>query len=272
MLILNNLNYNYSLFNNNKTEMEEDIYAEPKNITDINDCLFYSTIDIPNYGTVKGDKFDFRGQEAEYLGNVNFKNKRVLDIGAASGFFSFYIEKQGAEVIAFDLSKDYSSDIISSSPDQYHRLKEEEQRLIEKLNNAFWFTHRALNSKIKIVHGSVYKIPKQIELVDVSICSSVLLHLRDPFLALQNILTLTKETVIITDLYPRRWLNHILGFLNAAQFLPAKETWWFLPSKTVSQMIEVLGFKKNKIAYHAHKSQENKKMLFYTLVGNRERQ
>jgi predicted nicotinamide N-methyase len=35
-----------------------------------------------------------------YLGNFDFVGKRVLDVGAASGFLTFEMEKRGAEVVA----------------------------------------------------------------------------------------------------------------------------------------------------------------------------
>ena len=39
----------------------------------------------------------------KYLDTIDFRNKRVLDVGCRDGIFSFYIEKKGAkEVIGID--------------------------------------------------------------------------------------------------------------------------------------------------------------------------
>ena len=82
--------------------MNNGIYAQPQNIKNVDGCYFYHTMDIPGYGTVYGE-WDLRGRESSYLGNVRFKGKSVLEIGTASGHLCFYMEKQGAEVVAYDL-------------------------------------------------------------------------------------------------------------------------------------------------------------------------
>ena len=61
--------------------------------------------------------------------------------------------------------------------------------IIKRLNNAFWLCHKAYNSKAKVVYGTVYEIPEEIGMVDISTFGSILLHVRDPFLALQNALS-----------------------------------------------------------------------------------
>lgn len=77
-------------------------------------------MDIPGYGGVEGE-WDLRKGVKEYLGNVDFKGKRVLEIGTASGFLCFYMEGQGAEVVAYDLQRNkpgtscLSLDMITNS-------------------------------------------------------------------------------------------------------------------------------------------------------------
>jgi hypothetical protein len=80
----------------------DNLWAVPRTITDLKDCDFYHTMDIPGVGLVKGE-WDLRLGIRRYLGNVAFRDKRVLEIGTASGFVCFYIESQGAEVVAYDL-------------------------------------------------------------------------------------------------------------------------------------------------------------------------
>ena len=80
-------------------------------VTDITQCYFYHTVDLPEIGTVKGN-WDLRAGLREYLGNFDFRGKRVLDIGAASGILSFWMEKQGAEVVSFDLDKHGDWDLV----------------------------------------------------------------------------------------------------------------------------------------------------------------
>ena len=62
--------------------------------------------------------------------------------------------------------------------------------------------HRAHASRAKVVTSSVYELPRAIGPVDVSTFGAVLLHVRDPFLALQRALCHTRERVVVTDLEP----------------------------------------------------------------------
>lgn len=61
-----------------------DIFAQPRVIEDIEECYFYHTIDIPGHGTIKGN-WDLRKGLKEYLGEVDFLGKRILDVGTANG-------------------------------------------------------------------------------------------------------------------------------------------------------------------------------------------
>ncbi|NJK82152.1 MAG: hypothetical protein HC914_20785, partial [Chloroflexaceae bacterium] len=90
---------------------QTDIYATPQVVTDLNDCIYYHTMDIPGYGEVEG-YYDLRGAERAYMGGVQVAGKRVLEVGTASGYMGMYMERQGAEVIGYDLSGDYAWDTV----------------------------------------------------------------------------------------------------------------------------------------------------------------
>ena len=75
---------------------EEPLYARPRVVTDLEDCLFYHTMDIQGKGTVQGS-WDLRAGIDRYLGGVDFAGKRVLDVGTATGCLSFHMERRGAE-------------------------------------------------------------------------------------------------------------------------------------------------------------------------------
>jgi len=114
-----------------------------------------------------------------------------------------------------------------------------------------------------MVYGTVYSVPEEIGPFDISTFGSVLTHVRDPFLALQNATRLTKETVIITELVNDREEKHMV-------FTPdtAAQTWWRLPPAVIEKFLEVLGFEKTGLEYHYQKHQGDKRLL-YTLVGHR---
>ena len=258
--------------------LSDGIYAIPRHITSIEECFFYHTMEIPGHGVVQGE-WDLRNGVHEYLGRVEFNGKRVLEIGTASGFLCFHMESRGAEVIAFDLSENQSWDIVPFSGFDYSQHLSERRSLIRRLNNSYWFCHRILNSRAKVVYGTVYSIPEEIGSVDIAIFGSVLLHLRDPFLALENALRLTRQTVIVTEVLGRRHLLfQILSklglpymvFLPEYRRLAPMETWWTLPPEIIKRFIGVLGFEKTEVRYHSQKY-KGQKCLLFTVVGHRTR-
>ena len=258
--------------------MNDDIYAMPRVVTDIGECYFYHTMELPGYGTVEGE-WDLRKGASEYLGGVDFTGKRVLEIGTASGFLCFHMESQGADVVAYDLSEKESWDIVPFSQYDHHQAVLNRKAHIRKINNAYWLSHRVYNSGAKMVYGTVYAIPEKIGLVDISTFGSVLLHVRDPFLALQNALRLTRETVIVTDVLPRRRLPlSLLGKFTGPcmRFLPnfhkvaPKEAWWHLSPEIIVKFIGVLGFEEVDVSYHIQRYQGKSNKL-YTIVGRRTR-
>src|SRR5271165_1314532 len=92
-------------------------YVKPWPVPDIKDCYFYHRMDIPGLEEVKSS-WDLRGCIGPYLGDYDFKGKRVLDVGSASGFLTYSMEKAGAEVVSFDMATGAQWDVV---PQRKHR-------------------------------------------------------------------------------------------------------------------------------------------------------
>jgi len=247
------------------------IYANPRVIENIDQCYFYHTIDLPGHGTVQGD-WDLRDGINDYLGGINFSGKKVLDVGTADGMVCFETERQGGKVAAFDLSKDYAWDLVPYARwKDYEYISHEHRKTIDRLNNAYWFCHRRLNSSAKVVYGNVYNIPEQIGEVDIVIYGSILLHLRDPFLALQSGTRLTREAVVVTEVLRDQAFQSkepYMKFLPDPETLDPKDTWWDLRPEFVVRMINVLGFEDIRVTYHSQLC-KGKDVQLYTVVGRR---
>jgi len=254
--------------------MVKTIWAEPRNVTSISDCYFYHTMDIPGYGTVEGE-FDLRGKESSYLGNVNFQGKRVLELGTASGYLCFAMERMGAEVVAYDLSDEQEWDIVPYAGFDYGKYISEFKEHVRRINNGFWIAHRAFNSRSKVTYGSVYEIPDDIGQFDICTLGAILLHLRDPFLALQRAAAHVRETIVVTDvaaLTDNKLLTRKrLEFMPNASNCSPKETWWKLSPGLISEFLQILGFVHTTISFH-RQLHNGRKVKFYTVVGNKKAQ
>jgi len=239
-------------------------------------CYFYHTTTIPGHGTVRGE-WDLAPNIDAYLGRVSFAGKTVLDVGAATGFLTFHVEQAGGAVIAYDLSEAEAWDIVPLSGIDAAEHARVRKAHIGAINNGFWLCHAARGSAARMAHGTVYKIDASLGPVDVSVFGSILLHLRDPFLALHNALQITRETVIVADILPGA---HALSRLFSAfsgrtmHFKPRFrrngpwETWWNLPPALVVEFLGVLGFEKTVVTYHTQRL-TGRRMPMYTVVGTR---
>lgn len=267
-----------------------DIYARARAVESVTDCYFYHSMEVPGHGEVTGE-WDLRGDEYRYLGGVDLTGRRVLELGAASGFLTTHMERQGAEVVAYDLSEDHSWDIVPFQGTEA-RGADAWRGHLRRINNGFWLNHAAQGLTAQLVHGTVYTVPAELGRFDVATFASILLHLRDPFLALQTSLRLVTDTVIVTDVYPASEY-HLLGDLvdapgsdvltplpptawgqAKATFLPQHwdhaygDTWWHMSPEVVRRYLGVLGFEQTEVTYH-HALAGGRRTLLYTVVGRR---
>jgi len=249
------------------------VWAEPRNITSISDCYFYHTMDVPNHGTIHGE-WDLRGRETSYLGNISLQGKRVLEVGTASGHLCFTMERMGAEVVAYDLSDEQEWDIVPYAGYDYGKHISQRKEHMRRINNGFWIAHRTYNSHVKVAYGTVYEIPDDIGQFDICTFGSILLHLRDPFLALQRVSAHVKETAVVTDVAPTLTDDRLLAGSRLIEFLPKAsqcspiETWWKLSPELVSEFLQILGFVHTTISFH-HQLYRGEEVQLYTVIGHR---
>ena len=272
-----------------------DPYAAPRPVAGPEDCAFYHTVDLPGLGVIRG-MWDHRATAPEYLGNVSVTGKRVLEVGAASGFFTFWMESQGAEVVGYDLSDKQDWDIVPYEGSDIEAAVAKRRNHIRQLNNSWWLGHRATSSKARVVYGSTYEIPAAIGDVDIATFGNILRHVRDPFLALERALALTTETVVVTEsgfhgnrLAPR--LARRFSMLGQAAtrlrlplyytrgpsmtFVPDHreqypyETWWYISPVAIKRFIGVLGFDRAEVSYHFQQREGGGMVPNFTVVGRR---
>jgi len=249
------------------------IHAEPREVT-VDQCAWYHVMDVPGHGTMQG-QWDLRETADAYLGNLDFQGKRVLELGTASGFICFHMESKGADVVAVDLSPDHSWDLLLAPSDDEQQLRATMGVLQQKLNNAFWLGHGAYNSKASLVHSTVYDVPEELGQFDIVSLCAILLHLRDPLLALERAARRATESVVIVERQPD-WMKEIKG--PFARFMPTPEgkrphggwTWWHFSPDVLISMLKMLGFEHFELTTSKHLYVPTGNQLeLYTLVASR---
>lgn len=223
--------------------MAESPYAAPRAVTDIADCSYYHSMDIPGHGEVQGF-FDLRGSFEEYLGPVDFAGKRVLEIGPGSGFLTFEMEKRGAEVVSVELSEDLPWDFVPYDHPQFEEWLVGHRAFMDRQRNGYWFAHRAFRSKAKVHYGSAYQLPEAMGRFQIATMAAVLLHNRDPLGILTNCARITDEHLVIVDQFNRDLAEHPGPDMRLVpnRHNDMVHTWWHIAPELLVQYLPVLGF------------------------------
>ena len=229
------------------------MYAEPRRVDDLSDCLFYHLLDLPGLGTV-GGAWDLRPTADEYLGRFDFGGKRALDVGTASGFLSFEMERRGAtEVVSFDMDSAERLELVPFADPRYdmdaRRAEFGEQ--VWRTRNAYWLAHRLLGSRARAIFGDVYALPDALGTFDVVVLGMILPHVRDPFRALASAAQLAGDAIIITQQAPGV-LDAYAYFMPDASALAPYWAWWSMSEACVARMLGVVGFAVESIIRCEH--------------------
>jgi tRNA (mo5U34)-methyltransferase len=100
----------------------------------------------------------------------DLRGKRVLDIGAWDGWFSFEMERRGATVVAVDAVR----------------------------SEKFLHARELLGSKVEYHVSDVYDLrPSELGVFDIVLFLGVLYHLKNPVLALERVCALSKDLVCV---------------------------------------------------------------------------
>ncbi len=188
-----------------QTQIDDSLYARPLPSAPLEECFFYHTMELPGIGIVEGS-WDLRGEFPDYTNHLDFRGKRVIDIGAGAGFLTFEAEKAGAaEVVSFDMDRSERQDYLPFQEKLWYRDRgayaRQHDLWIERWHKAYWTAHRAHGSAARAYYGDVYALPHGLGQFDIAIVGSILEHLADPIKALASIARRTEgQMVIVTPM------------------------------------------------------------------------
>jgi O-methyltransferase len=256
--------------------MTDNLYQTPPRIESLADCNFYHTTDIPGVGTVEG-QWDLRDGVDAYLGGFDFSAKRVLEIGPATGFLTFHMEKTASEVVAVELPLDrnfwnavpYESlGLARRSEDRWTESEQQFFEHIGRIRNGFWFCHEKFASRAKVHTGSSENLPKELGTFDVALLSAILLHARSPVSVLESCARRVSGSLIITEnFYPELGEDAVCSLVPTADN-HAWDTWWRFTPRFFTQFLEVLGFTEHQVTFHEQRA-DNHPVPMYTIVSAR---
>jgi tRNA (mo5U34)-methyltransferase len=159
---------------------------------------------------------------------ADLTGKRVLDIGAWDGWFTFEMERRGAEVVAIDRWD----------------------------NPRFREMHAALGSRAEYRQMNVYDLsPAKLGRFDIVLFLGVLYHLKHPLLALERVCSVTKdfaafESFALTDRFlPGLQVEQypLLQFFERDDFGGQFDNWFAATPKCLLGMCRTAGFARAEL-------------------------
>jgi tRNA (mo5U34)-methyltransferase len=157
---------------------------------------------------------------------ADLRGKRVLDVGAWDGFYSFEAERRGAELV------------LATDSFAWDGRNWSDKR-------GFEFAHHALGSRVasKLIDPLDLSPEAVGGTFDVVFCFGVLYHMRHPLLTLERVASVTKDLLILET-----EVDNLLVPWPSLAFYPTTELGndpsnWFGPNrKAVEGMLRAVGF------------------------------
>ncbi len=204
--------------------------SRPEALQQVATLPWYHSIDLGD-SVVTNGQYDHRPYLSHYGLPVDLHGKTVLDIGAASGFFSFELERRGAQVTATELTQWQDHDFAPTyQPDQ---TPEEGYRY---LHQPFDVAKQILGSQAQMKWINIYDIsPETVGVFDVVFCGSVLIHLTDPLKALCNIARVTREKAIVATVIQQHESERSIATMVGHE---SGYCWW-IPTRACFELMAV---------------------------------
>jgi SAM-dependent methyltransferase len=250
-----------------KDRSSDEIFAEPLKVDDVADCYFYHTMELPGHGVINGE-WDLRPGVHDYLGKVEFAGKRVLEIGPASGFLTFEMEKRGAEVVSVEVTAEHGWDFVPYPAARLQEIFGPRQTVMRQLKHSYWFGHAAHRSRAKVYYGDVYNLPAALGEFDIAVMAAVLLHCRDPLRIIEQCAKRAKSLIIVDKFHPD------LEGAPVCRLAPTAEnfvwhTWWHFSTQFFIQFLAVMGFTATQTSTHEQYHRGKAHTLFTVVAKGR---
>lgn len=200
---------------------------------------WYHVIDLP-HGVSTPGFVDHRDQLHLYGLPDDMHGLRVLDVATYDGFWAREMERRGAEVVAIDIPTMRDVDLPRNWPDEL-----EKAGLDMPTGAGFRIASEILGSKVQREILSVYDLaPDKLGMFDVAYCGDLLLHLRDPLKAMENIWSVVRQYAIFADVYNPDLEGIKDRPLTEFAMGDTPDMWWRPNTACLVQMLQVARFSR----------------------------
>lgn len=210
---------------------------------------WYHSIDLGD-GIVTPGEYDHRPHLSRYGFPADMRGLKVLDVGRASGFFSFEFERRGADVLSVELPSPFEKDIVGGAlVKQMIEGGREQRSQVEGdehgMRRDFHTAHKLLGSRVRSLYRRIYDISQEAtngETFDLAFCGSILNHLANPIAALMAVRSVTRGTIVVANPYEpeRRQSNPVARLVG--RDTRSLTTWWIPTIACMDEMLNASGF------------------------------
>lgn len=220
------------------------VAAEPSALTpadlgEVERTRWYHSIELAP-GVVTAGWFDTRQVLRRVPMPVSLAGKRCLDVGTYDGFWAFEMERRGAtSTVALDVLDpdrwDWPADATAEARAAIGDPK--------RASRGFEIARAALGSAVERVDASVYDLDPDVHgSFDFVYLGSLLLHLRDPILALERVRSVCDGELVVTDAVDIS-MSLVWRGKPAATLDGRGRPWWWKPNAAaLRRMVESAGF------------------------------
>jgi SAM-dependent methyltransferase len=229
-------NYPYKFFYIRKKFNVKNIGSEHRSFN------FNGSFKLPSGGKTIGDQGDITNR-LNFIPNLS--GKTFLDIGSEEGYAVFNAINKGAKFAkGLNIEEEKEYDFFP----EYKRsavITNRERTQID-ITQKFLIKEYSLekNDNIKFDYNNIYKLSE--EKFDFVFCFGVLYHLKNPYLALENLYKITKETLVLetqgikNDKYLNAKIGEDDGFIRHS-------------SNSLVYLLEKVGFRKVEVLVDAYR-------------------
>ncbi len=228
---------------------------------------WYHVVDLGE-GLVTPGLYDLRESLDRFQFPEDMSGMRVLDVGSATGFFSFEFARRGARVTSVELPSLESLDrfpgqTVEQSIDKIERMVDPTRTLIgahedrsgraaryyhSLLEGPFQFCRERLQVDVERCYSTVYDLSREnlggasFELVFIG---DVLLHTLNPLQALAAVVPLCSGTLVLSQFVPET-ADDRPAMLYVGGSDPASDdiSWWWPNQACLAELLMKLGFRE----------------------------